>query len=237
MINSPFTGLFDSERSGETEFKPARDRNAASQGYATTGNAMHIENGPEISKTKSGGTSGKPRRKLTLFNWPEKVRRFGKDDEGVTAVEFAILAAPFFFLLMTIIETSLMFFAGQVLESSVDDVARRIRTGQLDETLTQAQLRTEICNASAVLFDCDDLNIDLQVVATFSDLGDMPEPDGGALDPGDFGFTAPGSERIVMVTVMSEWPIFTNYVQGYLSDLSNGNALLTAVAAFRTEPF
>ena len=129
--------------------------------------------------------AGNARRRTGLFGWPRVVRRFRHEEDGVTAVEFAILAGPFFFLLMAIIESSLLFFAGQVLESSVDDVARQIRTGQLDETLTQNQLRTEICNASAVLFDCDDLNIDMQVVATFSDLGDMPEPNSGAIDPAD----------------------------------------------------
>lgn len=172
-----------------------------------------------------------------LIRKPRIVRRFHKDDNGATAIEFAMLGLPFFALLMAIVETSLMFFAGQVLESSVDEVARKIRTGQLDNTMTQAELRTEICNESALLFDCGDINIDMKVVATYDELGDMPEPEDGELDPNEFTFTPAGPQQIVMVTVMSEWPVFTNYLAQYMSDLNTGNALLTAVAVFRTEPY
>jgi len=172
-----------------------------------------------------------------LFSAPRIVRRFKKDEEGVTAIEFALLGVPFFMLLMAVIETSLLFFAGQVLESAVDDVGRKIRTGQLDQTLTAVELRTEVCDSAAVLFSCNDLLIDMQVVAKYEDLGDMPGPDGGDMDPSDFGFTAAGPKQIVMVTVASEWPVFTNYLQQFMSDLNNGNALLTAVTVFKTEPY
>jgi Flp pilus assembly protein TadG len=172
-----------------------------------------------------------------FFQAPKIVRRFKKDDEGVTAIEFALLAGPFFLLLMGIVESSLLFFAGQVLESSVDDVARKIRTGQLDQSLTQQMLRDEICDASALLFSCDSLNIDMQVVAKFADLGDRPEPTGGAIDANDFQFSAAGPKQIVMVTVLTEWPVYTNYLQQYLSNLNSGNALLSAVAVFKTEPY
>jgi hypothetical protein len=40
-----------------------------------------------------------------------------------------------------------------------------------------------------------------------------------------------------MITASYEWPVFTNYVAAYLSDLNNGNALLNAIAVFRTEPY
>lgn len=171
------------------------------------------------------------------FTWPRVVRRFRTAEDGATAIEFAMLGLPFFALLMAIIETALLFFAGQYLESSVDQVARMVRTGQLDETLTQAELRQEICDSASILFNCDALNIDMQVVARFADLGDRPAPEEGKLNPDAFGFTAAGPTEIVMLTVMSEWPIYTHYLQKYLSDLDSKNALLTTVAVFRTEPY
>jgi Flp pilus assembly protein TadG len=172
-----------------------------------------------------------------FFTAPQIVKRFKSDEDGVTAIEFGMLALPFFALLMALIETSLMFFAGQVLESSVDDVARKIRTGQLDQSLTADQLRIEVCDAAALLFNCGDINIDMKVVATYADLGDMPEPKDGEIDPADFSFTPAGPQQIVMVTVVTEWPVFTNYLQSYFSELDNGNAVLNAVAVFRTEPY
>ncbi len=188
-----------------------------------------------LSPFKSRPSDARSRRRF--FQTPKIVRRFKKDEEGVTAIEFAFLALPFFALMMAIIESSILFFAGQVLESAVDDVGRKIRTGQLDQTLTEAELRTEVCNASAVLFDCSDIHIDMQVVATYADLGDMPEPVSGEVDPNEFSFSSAGPRQIVMLTVATEWPIFTNYLQSYMSDLNNGNALLTAVSVFKTEPY
>jgi len=190
-------------------------------------------NMPQTPKTKTT----KNRSVFDFFRAPQVIRRMKEDEDGVTAIEFALLGFPFFMLLMAIVESSLLFFSGQVLESAVDDVSRKIRTGQLAQNMTEDELRTEICDASAVLFTCTDINIDMQVVATFDDLGDMPEPKAGAIDPDDFNFTAAGPRQIVMVTVATEWPVYTNYLQQYLSNLNSGNALLTAVAVFRTEPY
>ncbi|MFZ1815548.1 MAG: TadE/TadG family type IV pilus assembly protein [Rhizobiaceae bacterium] len=168
---------------------------------------------------------------------PKIVRRFRKEDDGTTAIEFAMLAFPFFLLLFGIIECSLLFFAGQMLESAVDDVGRRVRTGQLDNTMTEQQFKDEICTATALLFDCDDLAIDLKIAATFDDLEEPPIPDAGVVDHTAFTFSAPCPEQIAMITVSTEWPIFTNYVAAHVSNLNSGNALLNAMAVFRTEPY
>ena len=37
-------------------------------------------------------------------------RRFGADRKGATAVEFGLLATPFFFMLMMIVEMSMVFW-------------------------------------------------------------------------------------------------------------------------------
>ena len=55
-------------------------------------------------------------------------RGFAHDESGVTAIEFGLLAVPFFSILGAILETSLVFLSGQVLESAVQDASRLIRT-------------------------------------------------------------------------------------------------------------
>ena len=47
----------------------------------------------------------------TLVRKP--LRRFRRDRRGSAAVEFALIATPFFALLFAIIETSIVFFAGR----------------------------------------------------------------------------------------------------------------------------
>lgn len=171
-------------------------------------------------------------------NWgPKLFRRFRSNEEGVAAVEFGLVAFPFFFLLTAIIEASLFFFAGQMLESAVDRVGRQVRTGQLDSSTTQSQLKAAVCTEASLLFNCSGLLVDVKSAATFSGLGNPPAPDGGALDPGDFVYDAPGSAQIMRITVTYEWPVFSNYVASHLANLNSGNALLTAMSVFKTEPY
>jgi Flp pilus assembly protein TadG len=174
-------------------------------------------------------------------------RRWRQAEDGSTAVEFAILATPFFVLLFGILESSLIFFAGQTLESAVDDVGRRIRTGQLDNRLTEEEFKQEVCAESAILFSCSKIRIDLQIAAKFDDLGDppLPDPDTNDTDYSDYDFVAPCPGEIAMVTASYEWPIYTYFVSDNIyRNLANstGNPvyrriLLNAVAVFRTEPY
>ena len=59
-----------------------------------------------------------------------KLRAFARREDGAAAVEFAIVVAPFLAMLFAILETALVFFAGQTLETAVSDSARLILTGQ-----------------------------------------------------------------------------------------------------------
>lgn len=172
-----------------------------------------------------------------FFMAPRIVRRFRKDKEGTTAIEFAMLAFPFFLLLFGIIECSLLFFAGQMMESAVDDVGRKVRTGQLNNTMTEEQFKAEICAATALLFKCNGIAVDLKVAAKFDDLDEPPLPTNGVVDHTTYTFAAPCPEEIAQITVSYEWPVFTNYVAQHVSNLNSGNALINAIAVFRTEPY
>ena len=60
-------------------------------------------------------------------------KRFRRDEDGATAVEFGLIALPFIALMMATIEIALVFFAGQALETAVDTASRLIRTGQAQQ--------------------------------------------------------------------------------------------------------
>lgn len=176
-------------------------------------------------------------KKLKRYTLPKRIKNFKDEESGVTVVEFAILAGPFFMLFMAIIETSLLFFAGQLLESSIDTVGRKVRVGIIGADVTQEEFKNEICSEAKVLFNCSDIKVDMQVVATYADLGDTPEPIDGVVEDSEYQFDAPGPEQIIMVTATYEWPVFTNYMEKSLSDLTNGNALLMGVSVFKSEPY
>src|SRR5580692_1890976 len=69
-------------------------------------------------------------RKMRRFARLVSPRRFARHQGGATAVEFALVLLPFLALMFGIIETALVFFADQTLETAVANSARLILTGQ-----------------------------------------------------------------------------------------------------------
>ena len=59
------------------------------------------------------------------------LRRFRRDHKGAAAVEFGIIAAPFFALLMGIFQVTVIYFAQSMMETGVAEAARMVRTGQV----------------------------------------------------------------------------------------------------------
>src|ERR1700752_4796562 len=98
-----------------------------------------------------------------------KLRAFARRDDGATAVEFAIVLAPFLAMLFAILETALVFFAGQTLETAVTASARLILTGQAQTaSYTQEKFKEEVCARIHGLFDCaGGMVVDVQKYALF----------------------------------------------------------------------
>ena len=61
------------------------------------------------------------------------VSAFARAESGVAAVEFAMLAGPFFWLMLGIFEITMIGFAQTSLDYAMGETARRIRTGVATE--------------------------------------------------------------------------------------------------------
>ena len=71
------------------------------------------------------------------------VRRLVNCRRGTTAIEFAFIAPIFFALLFAILETGLVFFNQQAIQTAATQSARLIMTGQVQaQGLTAAQFKT-----------------------------------------------------------------------------------------------
>lgn len=165
--------------------------------------------------------------------------RLARNDRGSVAVEFALISVPFFALILAILETAIVFFAGQALETAVGNAARLVRTGQAQEdSLSASAFKTKICDELTVLFDCSKLYIDVRKYSTFAAIDlSRPVDSDGNLVTDDFQYTPGNGGDIVIVHAYYEWPIYLNQFGNDLSNLGNGKHLLTAAAAFRNEPF
>src|SRR5882757_7574215 len=124
------------------------------------------------------------------------LRRFGRNRDGVAAIEFAIIAPMFFALLFAILETALMFFAGQVLETITQDSARTILTGQAQQgNFTQANFRNLVCAQIPALFTCTDMAIDVTSYTSFGSiaLNNPIDAGGNYTPPNGWSCGGPGS--------------------------------------------
>jgi len=165
--------------------------------------------------------------------------RFGRDETGATAVEFGLIALPFFALLFAILETGLVFFAGQTLETAVANVSRTIRTGQAQQQgLDLTAFRNQICAQISALMSCSGLSLDVRTYASFSSVNlANPINSQGKLDTSNFTYDAGNGGDIVVVRAFYEWPTYSRMLGFNLSNLADGNHLLAAAAAFKNEPF
>jgi Flp pilus assembly protein TadG len=179
------------------------------------------------------------RRTGVLCRFPT-LARFRRDARGVTAIEFGLVAVPFFALMFAILETALVFFAGQALETAIGNSARLIRTGQAQqEAMSAADFRTSICDQVFQLFDCEaGLQLDVRIFPTFDSITLTPPfDDDGALDVDDFTYEIGDAGDIVVVRAFYEWPVIVTMLGNDLSNYGTNKHLLAAAAAFKNEPF
>jgi Flp pilus assembly protein TadG len=165
---------------------------------------------------------------------------FGRDRRGATAVEFALIALPFFALIFAIIETALCFFAGQALDTALMNASRAIRTGQAQSSNFSANdFKTSVCNQLTYMFNCSaNLYINVQTFASFSaiTLATPTDANGNLLTTG-YTYSAGSGSDIVLVRAYYEWPVFVNRLGNNLANEPNGKHLLTSTVAFQNEPF
>ena len=169
----------------------------------------------------------------------ETVRRFARGDDGIAAVEFGIVAAPFLALMFAIMETAIVFFASQTLETAVADSARLIMTGQAQQSsFTQQQFKNAVCAKILGLFDCaNGIKIDVKTYTSFSSISNAKPIDANGKLLTNFGYTPGNPGDIVVVRLMYEWPIYVSLLGFNLADMSSGKRLIIATAAFRNEPY
>jgi Flp pilus assembly protein TadG len=166
------------------------------------------------------------------------VRRFARQEKGATAVEFAMIAIPFLGMTFAIIETALVFFAGQTLETAVADSARKIMTGQAQtQGWNQDRFKQEVCGRIYGLFDCNNIRVDVKTYSSFSDANMSKPIDANGQLTNNFSYQTGGPGDIVVARLMYEWPVNVPFLGLNLSDMSGGKRLLVATAAFRNEPF
>jgi Flp pilus assembly protein TadG len=167
------------------------------------------------------------------------LRRFARARHGATAVEFAMIALPFLTLVFATLELGMMFVLSTTLESSAQDAARTIRTGQLQTAAqTQTDYKNAICGSLGWLSgDCQgNLYIDVRTFPTFAAVTAAPPITNGAIDPSKLTFQPGVACSIVLARAFYRWSLLAPTLSG-VSHLDGDHVLVTAASAFRNEPY
>ncbi|MCA1935713.1 MAG: pilus assembly protein [Asticcacaulis sp.] len=166
--------------------------------------------------------------------------RFGlwRDRRGSTAVEFAVIALPFFGLIMGCLELAIVLVAGVSLDLAASKVSRELRTGQSTKPTTSSAFITKVCAEMAWLgSDCTSkMRADVRTFTNFKMVTEAPN----VIVNGEFTnlqYTAGGSSQIQLVRVYYPWRVVSPFMKPGLGALSSGEMVVSSTIVFRNEPF
>jgi Flp pilus assembly protein TadG len=204
-------------------------------------------------KTRHGPEADRP-WSLRAFDLPQRLlarvlrnpwispcgvsRRLAECRAGSAAVEFALVAVPFFGLLFLILNTALVFFIQQTLQTATTQAARLVMTGQAQkQNLSAAQFQQAVCTNATALLDCAGIYVNVQTFSSFSSVKMLNPVTNGKFDKSNIGYNPGGSGDIEIIQVFYQWPLFATLLGFDFSNMSGGMDLLVATAAFRNEPY
>jgi Flp pilus assembly protein TadG len=172
------------------------------------------------------------RRRLLALR---EMRRLARKEDGAAAIEFGMVAAPFLLLVFAIMETAIVFFAGQTLETAVADSSRLIMTGQAQtQGFNQSAFKDAVCARIYGLFDCaNGVHIDVKKYNEFNSVDLTPPVDSSGNFQNNQTYQPGCPGDIVVVRLFYQWPIYVSLLQ----NMSGNKRLLIATAAFRNEPY
>lgn len=190
---------------------------------------------------------------------------WASDQRGATAIEFGMVAVPFFVFAFAIMGIGLQFFTINALEHGVESAARQIRTGIMQSgyesdgahsDYTVADFRNLVCSEAGSYIQCDEnLVVHIDSDDDWSGISTTPCVTGGNLTPSTGNGTDPitsktgGASKVVLVTACYEWTLGGDLWQVLWNLLVTGawgtgeaartadKVIIQAVATFRTEPY
>lgn len=164
--------------------------------------------------------------------------KFSRDRKGSAAIEFAILALPFFVVIFAIAEIAVMFFVDSGLDAALHKAVRQVRvgvakTGSWDAT----KFKEVVCGELSYSFSCSTkLKVRATIVTNMASIDKGTSISGGTLNvTEDFNLGDSGS--YVLVQAFLPWsPVFKLYSVSS-AQLADGSYVLGSAELIKNEPF
>ncbi|MDE1153521.1 MAG: pilus assembly protein [Micavibrio sp.] len=168
-------------------------------------------------------------------------KRWLRGDDAATAVEFAMVVPPLLTLIIGILEVSMFFAAGTVLEGGSAQAARLIRTGQVQMSSDpQKTFATSLCSNIKAMLDCT--KVQYEVIEATGDTflnaaTTKPTIDSnGNLVPKSFA--SGKSNSVIIVRSYYKWEFFTPYLGSMMTGSMDKNWLpLMSTVVIKSEPY
>lgn len=169
--------------------------------------------------------------------------------DGATAIEFAILAIPFFVIIFASLETFTAFMGEQLLVNATETMARKIRTGEITSSTTTEQFRTAFCEEIKILMPCSTgeittpskLFIDVRNFSSYAGIPKTVPLVDTDLDTASFAFKPGGRKSINIVRAYYRWSVITDLVRPMISNIKSKdgsqNYLMIATAVVQNEDY
>jgi hypothetical protein len=179
------------------------------------------------------------------------LRRWRRNEDGFTAVEFGIVGLPFVMLLFGLLSICLYFFTNFTVENAIWQTSRAIRTGQFQQSQgdytglvtlddRKKEFKRIFCEKAPTFLECDKAIVLVQSSASFSGISEPKCAVDGTMvdqDVADEAFDAGADSSVVFITVCYPWSFGGRMPFIKLGNLKDGATLIQASVAFRTEPY
>lgn len=186
-----------------------------------------------------------PTCKQYMENRLSKLFGFKKNEDGATAIEFAMVAAPFFILVFMLIGFAMYFFVMNSLDKGMDQTSRLVRTGQAQKSkMTVNGFKQAVCNGAGGWIKCNKVEVfvqkfpDWESVAPQACLNASGAQVTNTASGSDLIGTYSGaSSDVVVVTTCYKWEFAQSIPYVKLGNMGDGSMMMQTTTAFRTEPY
>ncbi len=190
--------------------------------------------------------------RLPVRSAPDDARSWLRDRRGATAVEFAIIGAPFFFMIFAIIQLALYFMVQVTLDNATAIAARQLRTGLTvadgsnDTTGEQAFLTAICANMSWLSTQCSSgsgksaktqyLVVDVRPLGTYSTAPGSPTLSAAGTVPTNVCYYSGSAGAAVEMRAYYRWQMISPVLMSSLQTFAGGLAELKSTEVFQVEP-
>lgn len=166
--------------------------------------------------------------------------RWRRSSDATVAIEFSLLAVPFFFLLMGTVEVCLAYASGYLLEGGVITAGRFVRTGQaIQQADPQTAFEDRLCELTSSLINCDEIVYEAIIVDSFSDAEDNEPVFDGDGNMVSQGFSPGDASETILIRASFRYQFKTPLVSVFMPSWNGGDdsMLFMSTYVIRNEPF